>query len=210
MGIFTVELVAVIGLTIILNVLIARGKSRQTDFDAISEEERLANQARRREIGPEVFVKPELDKLPFDIQCWNAVVAEAAGAVKQTAVLPMLRFDNDVSNNDLKYMYGVSNLDYITGMEENYRAFIAAMLGWAESLINAGEDSGAESVLNETLRLKSDFSGCYTLLAGIYGRRGDIPALGALRAYVNEADWLSLPGMRQKITAHIEKYLVNH
>jgi len=207
MGIFTIGLVAVVGLTVLLNILIARGKSKQTDYGAISEDERLANQARRKDIGPEAFVKPDLTELPFDIQNQNAEAAEAAEAVKMAAALPMVRFDGDLTNNDLKYMYGVSNLDYITDMEENYRAFIAAMLGWAESLINAGEDAGAESVLNETLRLKSDFSKCYTLLADIYGSRGDTAALTALNARVGGAEYLSLPGMKRKIAAHIERYI---
>jgi len=198
MGFFTIGLFAVIGLTVLLNILISRGKSKQTDYGAITEEERLANQTRKREIGPEVFVKPDLDKLPFNIFNRNAGAAEAAESVKKAAGMPMVRFDTDLSNNDLKFMYGVANLEHITKMEENYRSFISAALAWAEILLAEGEDAGAEAILGETLRLKSDFSRCYTLLADIYERRGDAAALKALRTRAAEADYLPL-GIKQKL-----------
>ena len=206
MGIFTIGLIVVVGFTVLLNVLIARGRRKQPPFDALLEDERLANRARRREIGPDVFVTPDLTNLPFDKHIGHAAVAEAAEAARAAASHPMARFDG-VANNYLKLMYGVANLDAIIEMEESCRRFITALIHWAEELTAIGDRPAAEVVLNETVRLRSDFAAGYIQLADIYAARNDANALHELRALITGGLFGHLPETQPKILSHIDNHL---
>jgi len=206
MGIFTIGLIVVVGLTVLLNVLIARGKPKQTQTDTLMEEERLANRARKREIGADVLVTPDLNKLPFGKHTGHTAVTAAADAARAAAAQPMARFDG-MSNNDLKLMYGVSNLDTIIGMEESCRRFITAMIRWAEELVAIGDRQSAEAVLNETVRLRSDFAAGYILLTDIYAARNDTDAVRGLRAHVSGDVFAHFPETQHKILSHIDSHL---
>jgi len=199
LGYIPAGLIIIVYLTVMLNFFLARNKSRRTDYGAFMDEESAANSARKREIDPRYLVAPDIGALPF-----SGGLAEE-DEVKKTAGLPMIRFDKALTNNELKLMYGAASLGEITGMEENYARFITAMLSWAGALIGICDYSGAEAVLNETVRMGSDFSRSYTLLADIRRVSGDASALAALRETVSGKDLFNgNEELRQKILRYID------
>ena len=182
-GFLSFGMIVVIALTVILNIIIARSKSREFNYDAVVEAERRANAARRRDIDPELFITPDIDALPFKEYGQKPEyepVRFAAAEAKEMSALPMIKTAKDMTNNDIKLKFGVANLEDVAIMEENYNYFIAAMLKWAEELIALREYADAETVLKETVRIGSDFSKSYTLLADVYAAVNDRTALCAL------------------------------
>ena len=147
-------------LTLMLNYFLRRGK-KNIDYDALAEEESAANSARKKRIDDEYFIVPDLGALPF-----TGRFAEET-AVKKFGALPMVYFGEGKTNNELKLAYGVANLEEIMRMEDNHREFIRSMITWAEALLGAGMNADAEIILNETIRLKSDFKKSRTLLEEI-------------------------------------------
>ena len=195
-----IGLVVIIFLTVMLNFFLARNKSNRIDYDSLMEEESNANRARRRDIGPEHFVRPDLDKLPF------TGFSNEEAEVKKRGSLPMIRFDKNLSNNELKYMFGVANLDEITRMEENFTEFIRAMIIWAEEFVSRGVYDNAEAVLNETIKLKSELSKSYTLLADIYKLKNDEAMLNSFVDKISAGDFFTGNiQLRTKVLNHIYK-----
>ena len=210
---FTIGLFAVLFLVFLLNLLLSRNKNgRATDIDEAFEEDRLANSSRKKDIGDEFFVKPDIKKLPFseyDVPGRDAEAASRAAAeVEKLAKLPMIKFSRELSNNEIKMMFGAANLEGVTGYEENYSDFTLAMIRWAEALINMGEYADAALVLEETVRMGSDFSKSYTLLADAYLRTGGREALRELFKKVTDEDFMRENRMlRQTVVSYIEALL---
>jgi len=195
-----IGLVAIIFLTVMMNFFLAHNKSNRIDYDSLMEEESNANRARRKDIGPEHFVKPDLDKLPF------TGFSNEEAEVKKRGSLPMIRFDKNLNNNELKYMFGVANLDEITRMEENFTEFIRAMFKWAEELVSHGVYDNAVIVLNETVRLKSELSKSYTLLADIYKLRNDEAALKSFAKKISTENFFrDNIQLKTKVLNHLNK-----
>ena len=202
-----IGLILVILFTLVLNFFIARSKSKAVDYDAISEEERRANSSRRKEIPAELYIIPDLDKLPFNKFTGPGYedAAAAAEAVNKKSSRPMIKFDKSMTNNEIKLMFGVANLEEVAVMEENYTDFIRAMIRWAEILFSRGEYIDAGAVLLETVRLKSDFSKSYTLLADVYIKTEDHAGFTALYDRASEENFLQNDiQLKYKILRYLE------
>ena len=85
----------------------------------------------------------------------------------------MIKFDEQISNTDLKFKYGFSNLETITIYEEHYNSYMQTLVEWAKMLFERNNLSDAEIILNEAIRLKCDLSKAYMLLIDIYRQKND-------------------------------------
>ena len=158
----------------VLGIQIAMRKNK-VDFkktlESVMDRERKANLTRKKEIEPQFFITPNLDALPIkkyeDIDD-NKKIIKLQEVVIKKSKLKMLKFDEQISNTDLKLKYGYSNLEIITIYEEHYNSYIQALVSWAEYLFNENNLADAEKILLEAINLKCDLSKAYILLIDIY------------------------------------------
>lgn len=179
-----------IALVIIVNIMLARGNKTSKPLDSLIEEERLANSARKKEISAELYVEVSKDILPFseynknDPHYTQLLRAQENAAKKLN--LRMLKLPGGMKNNDVKIAFGIANFEHVVAMEENYNDCVRALILWADALINAEMLMDAETILTETLNMKSDFSKSYTLLCDIYLKSKNKKKLDELKALADD------------------------
>ncbi|GHU60027.1 hypothetical protein AGMMS49975_28520 [Clostridia bacterium] len=194
-----VILPTIIVLIIIYNYYISKSTKNLKNANIFIEKERRANSARKSPLPPEIFLRADERNLPYE---------EGGGErVKQLSKNRLLRFDTDISNTELKLKYGVSQLSDIVSYEENYNMCVKAMIDWARGLIGNAKLPQAASVLEETIRLKSDYSDSYTLLIDIYEELQDTPRMNRLYDKIWEREFLFDQKItRDKIRGYMQKY----
>ncbi len=151
---------------------------KMDDYIKVEEE---ANLIRKQEIDKKYFVVPNINKLPIlDYECETELSACQNTVIKKSQ-LKMIHFDKQMSNLELKKIYGVNNLQKIINYEEHYNMYISALNKWAEELIKAEKISDAEKVLQEAVIFGSDYLMTYTLLIDIYIKQNQAYELNKLR-----------------------------
>ncbi len=159
-------------------------RKNKVDFkktlENIQEREQKANLSRKRDIEKEFYVIPDKDILPiknYEETPENKKIIAVQKLVLKKAELTMLKFDEPISNTDLKFKYGFANLEIITIYEEHYNSYMQALVEWAKMLFERNNLSDAEIILNEAIRLKCDLSRAYMLLIDIYKQKNDLEKL---------------------------------
>ncbi|MDR3091319.1 MAG: hypothetical protein LBU36_03850 [Clostridiales bacterium] len=199
-------LATVIFLTVILNYFLAKAGNPHKAED-LEEEERKANAARRRDLPPGMFIAPEAEKLPFsdNLKEDKARLARAQENARRLIGEKMVKLQPEMSNNDLKYAYGVARLDELISFDENRERFVKALIAWAQELMKYDMNAEARAVLEESLHMKSDYGKSYTLLYDVYLSLGDEEAAEKLKADVGAEGFLRhLPSLREKIREYME------
>lgn len=74
----------------------------------------------------------------------------------------------EYTNTDLKFKYGVANLNILTEYDTNYNELITLLHNYGSIFAKDGFETQALSVLEYAVSLGSDISGTYTLCAEIY------------------------------------------
>ncbi|MCI8805095.1 MAG: hypothetical protein HFE59_04235 [Clostridiales bacterium] len=155
-------------------------RKNKVDFkktlENIQERERKANLSKKREIDKEFYIIPDEAVLPvknYDETSENKKIIDIQKLVLKKASLTMIKFDEQISNTDLKFKYGFSNLETITIYEEHYNSYMQTLVEWAKMLFERNNLSDAEIILNEAIRLKCDLSKAYMLLIDIYRQKND-------------------------------------
>ncbi len=155
-------------------------RKNKVDFkktlENIQERERKANLSKKREIDKEFYIIPDEAILPiknYDETSENKKIIDIQKLVLKKASLTMIKFDEQISNTDLKFKYGFSNLETITIYEEHYNSYMQTLVEWAKMLFERNNLSDAEIILNEAIRLKCDLSKAYMLLIDIYRQKND-------------------------------------
>lgn len=164
------------------------------------EEGREANYARRRDIEPEYFFVPDVSKLPLSEDS-----SQAQNIVLACSRKKMLRFPEKMTNIALKKAYGVANIELIAEYEENYDQYIKALIDWAETLLEDGENAKATPILEEAINLGSEYRKSYWLLVDLYVQAGDAEKLQALLNLVDQRIFADEAIKRTIITYIMEK-----
>ena len=138
-------------------------KIMKESIDNFNEKEREANNARRHEIGDDIYFKPDMSAIPF----LNDGSKEEE-RVKSIASRPMIKMPGRVSTTELKLMYGPSQLEHIIICEECYNDYLSALIDLAEHRINDGHKNDGLQLLLYTIGLGSDFRKNYALLIDLY------------------------------------------
>lgn len=85
-----------------------------------------------------------------------------------------------ISNTDLRLQYGTANLTIIEAYEDNYNNYIRTLYRLAKGLYEKGETELAQTYLEEGIRIGTDISGHFMLLAKIYKAQGNMEAIETL------------------------------
>lgn len=197
-----------IAIVITVNLKLAKRNKTSELFDSLIEEERLANSARKKEIPAELYVKANKDILPFSEYNKSepnyAQLTRTMESAAKKVDLRMLKLPPDMKNNDIKFAFGIANFEHVVAMEENYNDCVRSLINWADGLIKAEMLNEAETVLTETLRLKSDFSKSYTLLCDIYVKAKNKKKLDELKHLADETSFMS---HNSTVGTKIRKYI---
>ena len=88
---------------------------------------------------------------------------------------------NHLSNTDLKYMYGVANLNTLTEYDSNYSELITLLHTYGNILMDAGYDTQALTVLEYAISIGSDISSTFLLCARIYQKNHQFESIEVLK-----------------------------
>ena len=76
-----------------------------------------------------------------------------------------------LTNTDLKYKYGVANLNLLIEYDTNYSELITLLQNYGNMLLESGFEDAALTVLEYSISIGSDISKTYTTCAAIYQTR---------------------------------------
>ncbi len=194
-----------VGTTLAIQIMLRKNKvDFKKTIENIVEREHKANLTKKKEIDQKFYIIPDKSVLPiknYEETPENKKIIDIQKFVLKKSELIMLKFDEPISNTDLKLKYGFSNLDKITIYEEHYNSYMQALVKWAKILFDMGNLKDAETVLTEAIRLKCDLSGAYILLIDIYKQTNNSEKLSRLLKTVET----SSINLKEKIIEHSKK-----
>ena len=101
--------------------------------------------------------------------------------VKRKIKLDIIKIPSNLTNTELKEMYGANNFKKISILEEHYNSYVRGLYEWALELYNVNNIYDCKQVLLEAIRLEANISDVYCLLAKIYKKENDKQKLINLR-----------------------------
>jgi len=150
-----------------------KAKGYGKDFEAYIEEEKKANAVWKEPIPTGDMFAPDMSLFPVAADdAGDSAVLRRQREVMARAAEKMMRFDEPLSNAELKLKYGTANLENIAEYEDNFFRFIYTVNSWAEALLDTGDETAAETVLYAGVMSFADTSKTYTMLADIYHKNG--------------------------------------
>lgn len=185
-------LITFVSATIALQVMLRKENNGfAKKLDNLMDDERKANLTVKKNIDANIFIEPDITKLPFKEYSdtpENQKLINIQNLVKRKAELKMVKFDKAVTNTDLKLKFGMNNLENITFYEEHYNSYVKALNDWAEILIKINNISDAEIILKETIDFRSDLSSSFIMLAEIYKMNNNINELNNLKEKIKNSN----------------------
>lgn len=178
---------------IIMKFIINKGDNGyHTHVNDFIKREELANNTIKNidEISLE-YIQPKEDNLPFmDLTELETTpefrkVVKKQNAVKRKMGLSMVRLPINLSNTELKELFGANNFEKISIMEAHYNGYIRAVYEWAMELFELKKYEECKLVLLELVRLKGDISNAYVILAILYKMENNTEGLVELVELVN-------------------------
>ena len=134
------------------------------------EREEQANFARKKDITNLKYLTVDDNELMLKTPA-NDEEADLIQQLKDCSHRKMLNL-SAYSNTDLKEKYGVVNLEELSNCDQNYLYFIRALSNWGRYLYEHDDPDRAQKVMELSLRIGSDISHVYTILAQIYLQQG--------------------------------------
>lgn len=135
------------------------------------EREEQANFARKKDISNLEYLTIDDSELMLKTAA-NDEEADLMQQLTDCAHRKMLNL-SAYSNTDLKEQYGVVNLEELSNCDQNYLYFIRALSNWGCYLYEQDDYDRAQKVMELSLRIGSDISHVYTVLAQIYLKQGN-------------------------------------
>ena len=86
-----------------------------------------------------------------------------------------------ITNTELKFTYGTSNITILTEYDQNYTLFARNIYRLGEAVYKEGYIKEAKDILELGVQTKTDISGNYTILAKIYRSLGEIERIKTLK-----------------------------
>jgi len=156
--------------------------------DQFIERERKADFTRKKPLDDIKFVKPNINIMSsisqddIDDDLYNKIIL-CKKDYEKVANLKMAFFRNK-TNTDLKLQYGAANLNTLINFESTYNNLLSIIIKWAKLLIEANKEKEAIILLEEGIRLESDFEANYTLLIDLYEKSNEISKLKNLKEII--------------------------
>ncbi|MDF2801578.1 MAG: hypothetical protein K0S61_1481 [Anaerocolumna sp.] len=174
-------------LTIFLIIKFADHKSRmelKSQNDAFWQKENQANTTRKVDISGLDYLHIPYEELPF-MESEGETLLSLQNTLKSLEDKPILNLMG-YSNTDLKLLYGIANINFLTRCDNNFITLIKTLYGWGKELVNLGYKTEARQVLEYGVTIKTDIGKHYLLLGDIYKSLQDYDKIDDLIQAVSE------------------------
>ncbi len=152
----------------VISYFIKRGeKSRYEKLNAFIEEEMEANKTLNQEIPESLFFKPDLRVIPaLDYESEkNERLVNRHKLAKELGRKKMLKFNNEMTNKDIKLNFGYDNLKIVTEYEENYHSFVQSIISLAETYKRDKRYDEAKVLLEYAVKIYPEYKKSYDILS---------------------------------------------
>jgi hypothetical protein len=139
-------------------------EQREEDF---WKKELESNNVRKKSLDNLDYIHIPTDKLPFGTAGDNKTLQSAEDDVLALSNEKIVNFTG-ITNTDLKLEYGTANITVLTQYDQNYTALVCALQKWGQELYNQGRYEDAATVLEFSVRTRTDISSTYRLLLDLY------------------------------------------
>lgn len=163
--------------------------------------EQDANFTRSKDLTKLSFLTIPVSELPFT-GTTDPELSEIEQTVIRLSEKKILNLTG-ISNTDLKFEYGVQNLDFLAEYDQNYTLLVRTLNKWAELLHTRNETKAVKVILEFAVSCKSDVSKTYSLLAEIYASEGNMDKIVQLRNSVEDLNTI----MKKTIINELDGYL---
>lgn len=138
---------------------------------AFWELENQANNTRRRDIEHLDYIQIPLEDFPIGKYPSDSrtPVEEELTALSHEKILNL----TGLSNTELKLQYGAANLDILSACDDNYTRLVRLLIEYAKTLAEDDYSEDAITVLEFGVKIQSDVTENYLLLARLYQDRGE-------------------------------------
>lgn len=150
------------------------------------DKEYKSNFVRKRDLSQLDYLLISEEDLPFVIT-EDEEILKLQDSVRILSQKKLLNL-SDKSNTDIKLTYGTANLTLLSEYDENFSSFLKILYKWANLLYSKNYISEAQKALELGIRIKTDISGNYILLAKIYKNNSNYAAIDNL---INKAEELN-------------------
>lgn len=105
-----------------------------------------------------------------------------------------------ISNTDLKLQYGAANLERLGSFDDNFTALVRLLTDYAAALHELSYDEDAIHVLEFGVKIKSDVTQNYVLLAQLYQEKGEEVKIRSLIEAAGILNSLSKETIQKKLS----------
>ena len=141
--------------------------------------EKQANRTRRKSLDGLAYITIPLETLPLDACADRDDVRECVDIIHTLSAQTIVNLTG-YTNTDLKLMYGAPNITALTQYDQNYTLLARTLQKWASLLHAQGMIPQARTILEFAVSTKTDVSGTYRMLAGIYKSSGEPEKINGL------------------------------
>lgn len=153
------------------------------------EMESRANDTRKTDISNLPYIEIPYDKLPF-YQSENPDIKYIESNILNLKDAKVLNLTG-ITNTDLKLNYGPANLDVLSSYDENYTTLVRNINQWGQKLYKDNEIDKATTVLEYGIKIGTDVTSTYTLLANIYISIGQTAKIDTLISTASNLNTMS-------------------
>lgn len=192
-------LIIILILALLLNRKLRKPSHSEEDF---WENERKANSARKKSLDNLHYITIPTDSLPFFYD-FDKKLDEIQNHVTELAGKKIVNLTG-ITNTRLKLDYGASNLDTLSGYDDNFTDLARTVYSWGLRLSELGQDAAAIAVLEFGVACGIDIYNHYMLLGQLYVKHGQSSKLPEL---ITSAE--SLPSLTRDRTVRDLKALAD-
>lgn len=173
-----------------------KDKQASADYWTVEQE---ANLIRKKDISNLNYIEIPL----YDLPLYETSDKTLSGFHQKIHDLSNVKILNltGTTNTQLKLEYGMANLSILSEYDQNFTALARTIFEWGSYLYEKNNLKDAVTVLEFGVKCRTDISGNYTLLAGIYKEQGNISYINDLIAAASSLSTL----MKESILTSLKK-----
>ncbi len=160
------------------------------------ENERNANNTRRKDISQLNYITIPCDKIPLNI---GSTTEEELIALSNEKILNLTGY----TNTEIKALYGPSNLEILSEYDANFTKFVHLISEYCKELMEHDQTKDAQFLLEYAISCKADSSGIYSQLAEIYRSNGESDKIEGLLRSAEELNPMSADIIRRKLKDYL-------
>lgn len=162
--------------------------------------ERRANETRKKPLDTLNYITIPMDRLPLDTLSNDETAQSCIATIRELSEVKIVNLTG-YTNTDLKLEYGTANITVLTQYDQSYTLLVTTLQKWADTLLAAGFEDEAVSVMEFAMETETDVSRTYYLLAQHYRKTGETDKLSRLSEYAEKLR----SGNRESILRHLSE-----